>query len=500
MDRFFYIQHRLGLQSNIIVSALYSSSTLNESGLSKENVISALKTVISNHPELGLVGVLDKSTKKGHHILHLALLNSINLDTCVEFIDDDGLSIGPEFFERVHREWPWTSDEPKPEQPWWKVMVIGRRQVVFVFHHVVCDGRFGLIFHREFLAALNSQSSSDNSSGQLSSNIIQLDPARVKMGPKLEAFWHKQPSMLHVIYTVLLFFLVRLFWGGKLLFSDFPEPKPDPKLPIAICKPADRYVTRVASFRIPSAKMEKILTACRAHGTTFTPLFCVIITCTLAADYYPKAKIGICRYTVDLRPLFRKEELDSQSGAALNLVSGDFALSWLDKYRRAVEPTSSENANPTSPNDDAERIWALVKRFDKRIQKSRKEPNPRAKQNFWAGNTKALGSDLEDLVSKSIPAMASQQQNSFNVSNLGSFSPQLEHSSDLAKDSKDSWKIEDVQLSTGGSAGHHGILFGLVGLKGGDTVINASWEDGMMPDDMCYNIIAASMARLESLI
>ena len=50
-----------------------------------------------------------------------------------------------------HNTWFNTGDKTKPL---WRVVVNGSK-VLFVFHHSVCDGRSGTIFHRSLLAALN---------------------------------------------------------------------------------------------------------------------------------------------------------------------------------------------------------------------------------------------------------------------------------------------------------------------------------------------------------
>lgn len=152
IQRLWYLYHRLGIWSNILISARYCSASGCQ--LIKPAVVAALRAVVKAHPALWHVFVQRPSSKKGRHTLHIAALRVLDLEKCIVYLDGaDNAGVTSELLEAIHNEWEWTADEP--ERPWWKLLVKGRN-IVFVYHHSVGDGMSGVVFHREFLAALNS--------------------------------------------------------------------------------------------------------------------------------------------------------------------------------------------------------------------------------------------------------------------------------------------------------------------------------------------------------
>lgn len=114
----FHLWYTLGIQSNVAVGAQYSS-TETHGELTRPILFKALKSVVSQHPALGIVGIKQASEKKdGNHRLWEARLPYINLEDCVEFIEGDGdLSLDlPRLLEQAHNNWTWfqTGDTTKP--------------------------------------------------------------------------------------------------------------------------------------------------------------------------------------------------------------------------------------------------------------------------------------------------------------------------------------------------------------------------------------------------
>ncbi|KAM6516936.1 hypothetical protein FSOLCH5_007885 [Fusarium solani] len=311
----FYIQHRIGAQSNVLLSAHYAPTTPN-GRLSTEAVYYALRNVIQAYPELSLIGVPRASDNGKKHLLVLAALHEIDLETCVEFLDDHEPTSGPEILERLHNEWLWTDETFNPRNPWWKIVVLGRQEVVFVFHHIVCDGRFGHFFHRKFLEAINSFDQDQKPVAR----IVKIDPERVRLSKETEQFWVNSLSALRMAHIFLMFLLIRLFFGSRLFFSDLPKAKPYANSFLLEAVPHQRTKTRIASVRIPAAKMRQIIAACREQKASFTPLLLAMICCTLAIDHYPEAKIGISNCALDVRSLY-PENTDS-SGKLLQCAAG----------------------------------------------------------------------------------------------------------------------------------------------------------------------------------
>ncbi|KAH7152568.1 alcohol acetyltransferase [Dactylonectria macrodidyma] len=490
LDRMFYLQHIVGAQANVLVSAHYAPTTSTyDDHLSKEAVYSAIRSIITVYPELSLIGIPQPLAKTGHHTLFLAALHEIDLGTCVEFLDDEAPMARPEVIERLHNHWDWADDELNPRKPWWRVVILGRQEVIFIFHHLICDGRFGYIFHRQFLAAINSF----NEQKRPCSRIIKIDPERVKLSREMEEFWNGSTSPLRFIHVLFMFLLLRLFFGRRLLFTSLPKPKSNAKSVIAKAGPEHRTKTRIATLRITASRMRRILAACREHNTTFTPLLIVIILCTLACDYYPKAKIGISNCAIDMRSLYPAGMETKESGKFLQHSSGTSKFTWLDRYRRVFHPRSSDNAHSKAgskiTNVDVDGAWELVRGYRVSIKKAFEGDNLVIP--FRAAN--AVSDDLESTLSSSFPALGLHLNNSIQVSNLGAFS---------TGDQGGRWKIDDVSFSASAVNGNisYNIAFNVASVEGGDTVICASYEDGILAKEMVSGILEAALEKLEAIL
>jgi hypothetical protein len=46
----------------------------------------------------------------------------------------------------------------------------------------------------------------------------------------------------------------------------------------------------------------------------------------------------------------------------------------------------------------------------------------------------------------------------------------------------------------------YNISINVAGVEGGDTVINASYEDGIIAEDMVYDILEGALERMEAIL
>ncbi|KAF7553117.1 hypothetical protein G7Z17_g3866 [Cylindrodendrum hubeiense] len=493
LDRMFYIQHRVGAQSNVLLSAHYASTTeAGQKRLSRAAVYSAVRSVITTYPELSLIGLPETMGKKGRHGLRLAALHEIDLTTCIEFRDDEAPNANAKIIERLHNEWDWTDEQFNPRQPWWKVVVLGGQEVVFVFHHIVCDGRFGHFFHRQFLAALNSFNEDDKPS----SNIIKIDPESVRLEQDTEKFWISTTSVLRVVHVFLSFVFLRLFLGSRLLFTNLPKPKPYAKSAITDACPEERTKTRTAVLRIPAPRMRRIIAACRERNTTFTPLLISMGVCTLACDYYPDAKVGISNYALDMRSLYPRENESPRSAKLLQCAGGHSKFTWLSHCRRIFgHPASSTSADDKvdvkTSKVDVDGAWEMVRDYRASMVKGFTDKQSPLLVMFRAANN--VSDDLEGMFKSNLPVLGVHLNNAFQVSNLGVFS---------AGDCSGPWKIDDMSFSASAVNGNisYTINLSVAGAEGGDTVLVACYEDGILTEEMVSEFLEATVERMEAII
>jgi hypothetical protein len=476
-----HLFHDLGIQSNILVSATYlhkGSECLTPAKLS-----AALLAVIHEHPALLLIGVTQPSEKKpGNHRLWETRLPRIIFEDCVEFINADleGDAAVAELFKKLHNQWFDTTDQSKP---WWKVTVINASHVIFLYHHSVADGLSGYTFHRSLLTALNENELMPIPTGGSDPETFESLPPKDPPPYPLEQLDDKL-SWPYVIYCFLFWHLIRFFVNDKyFLFSDAVYLKTLPT--VAKLLPLPRTVTSVEILRIDPGTMNKCLAACREHNTSFTALLHTLIQVTLASDVYAKAKFGFSRQAVNIRSLLK---VDPGIDVFQNAASQYGRVQWLRKYRNAGSNTLQEQSS-SNLHVDAALVWKLAADYKKGMNDfitSRKTV-----QDFLTG--KLLGEDIEDVT---FYGLALYQNNSFLISNLGVFEPR-------SKMADGGWSIQDVGFSAAAirsAMGDIGMSFNVASAKNGGCLIAATYEEGVLKDEMVRRVLDSVLGRLKLLL
>ncbi|KAH8722026.1 alcohol acetyltransferase-domain-containing protein [Ilyonectria robusta] len=478
-DRMFFMFHRLGIQSNILVSARYAPAGLDEGNrLSRTAITAALRSVVEAHSALRIVGVVQQSPKGDSHHLHIGMLHSIDLDHCIEFVDDvDGADA--DFFEKLHNKWEWFEEDSG--RPWWRVYVVGGRDVVFVLHHLVADANSGIVFHRTLLRGLNSLPLVGLASVD---PIVTIDPNTASLFPEPMSLSDHKPSIPELIWGQIKRSLVGLIFGFTLLFSSLQPAKPYFASITEVAPPEMRTVTRVSSLRIPARKMSAVLAACRANGTTFTALLAVMLLATFSVDLFPQERLG---------------GVLASDGVMMNAVGGSFHTHWLGYYRSIVTKHSDKSGKlEYVPSVNAETTWKLARSYRRSMLKH----IPNKFMRSWMAGT-LLGGDLESFVNKALEGMGRVTSKSFFVSNLGAFTVQTSGATGEEQIEQPRWGIEDVQFSAAtvnGNVGSRGFVFNVAGVRGGDTVVNVSYEEGVVSRGQAEDLLALTMDKIESLL
>lgn len=487
----FYLFHRLGIQANILVSGRYEGGDL-----TKTAILSALRTVALKHSALWHVFVYRPCLKKkGQHVIDLATLNTINLEPSVEFIDDDGHGLTPELLEQAHN-W-WLDESNEPDTPWWKLIVKGR-DVVFLYHHALADGMSGQVFHREFLEALNTASSTAPAE---EGYILRRADTEWHVPTEPLDVWKKTHNIPELIWVTICWLVIYAWYGTSHIYGNFPSPKPLLQNATVAAKPSERNVTRVVTHRIPAAKMARIIAACREQQVTFTPLLLTMLTIVLGSEFYPTAKLGVSRYSYDLRPQLPMDKIEgaTKNGIMFNASSGGQHPHRLGAFRKAIPFEEGKNPKIPTVRDapiDALKVWPLVKTHKKEMHKM---INGRGTKLWFSAAL--LPTTLEGFVNQVLGQLGKTLPKTYHVSNLGPFSadPLTGEKSAGPK----TWTITDMQFSvapTNGNVGTRGLIFSIAGVKGGDTVIHGNFEDGVVPKEMAQDIVDRVMARIYELV
>ena len=487
-----YLYHRLGIQSNVVVAAEYAHAD-NGVRLSKPAVLEALRTVVEANAGLRLVGVATPSPRKGRHTMHIAMLNEIDLEACVDFIEEESLGITAEQIERAHNQWYF--DEA--DGPWFRLWIVNGRTVVFIFHHLVADGRSGYIFHQQFLASLNSKTK--NIAPLASSWIVRGEPSiseipqdycdLIRQGCKLGKPW--KPSKLEAFWPILLTWILQLFFASRYVLAGLPPTKPHLKSATAIAKLSERTDSRISLARIPAEDVTKILTACRANKTTFTPFLVTMIMITLISDYYPDAYFGGSRIAFDLRRHLPEPLVSEERFRIGNRVGGITMAERVGKFKQVINKLSPTDNAKEQAELDAPGVWELTRSCREWLEAGI-DGNARTQS-----SSSNIAPDLEEYVSNIMPMVGIALRPTFLVSNTGVFAPHEETSKGT-----DLWKIVDVVFSaapTNGNQGSRGPIFSAASLLKGDVAIIAGYEEGVVSREMAQNIIDATINRMVSL-
>lgn len=488
----FYLFHRLGVQSNVVVSARYEGGEL-----TKPAVLAALRTVALKHSALWHVFVYSPyPKKKGQHILNLATLDTIDLEPLVTIVEDDGHGLTPEFLEQFHNEWLYTTNDP--DVPWWKLVVKGR-DLVFVYHHVVADGMSGQVFHREILEALNS---TDATTAQADEKYI-VHRADTKLHVTTEPLdiWKARNNILELIWITISWIGIFTWYGASYIYGTFPAPKPVPRGATSVLEMSQRNISRVVTHRIPAPKMARILAACRENGVTFTPLLLTMLTIVLGTEFFPTAKLGVSRYSYDLRPHIAMEKIDgaTRNGVMLNASSGGQHPHRVAGFRKAIPFEAGKNPKISTVRDapiDAGIVWPMVKSYKEEMRKMMHGRGLR----LW-NSAKIMPPTLEGFVGQIWDALSRTLPPTYHVSNLGAFT--ADPLTGEKDDGPKTWSITDMQFSVGptnANVGSKGVIFSVAGVKGGDTVIHGNFDECVVSKEVAQDIIDRVTARIYELV
>ncbi|OKL62171.1 hypothetical protein UA08_02770 [Talaromyces atroroseus] len=492
----FYVVSRLGIQSNVIIAATYTS-TNGKLSLDKETLYPALKQVVQKYPELGMVSFARPSERKtSQHRRWSGFLRQVNLDDHVKFVEistekeREGLRSTIESYHGL-----WFDDIS--ERPPWSLFVVNGRHAIFVFHHYITDGRGATYVLGSLLEALNNTTPSEQTENHTSPSPSPIAPLTLDV----PGFPEKDPvkraraklSILWAIWITLKACFIQLSSRvvGRGLFFHDAKPRMFDRLDLDNPQREKFSRTKVESCRLDSELMARCIKACRKHHTSFTSLLHTLLKVTLATDLYPASRYGNSQTVIDLRPYLIPEPRERVMSGCLSVFA---TFERLSRFREAGAATTTTTAI-TSTEKSVDIIWDLARKHKSQLNNDLNHTQLWRK--VWQ-SIELLPEEDEGFLDQFLFGYRMLQQNVFYVSNLGVFDPaQFGGDTPGAK-----WTISNMEFSAGGVKAGYGanLTVNVVAVAGGDTVLYFGSEDGALRDGLVSTLVKNVRARLEAIL
>lgn len=488
------------------MAATYASQ--NNALLGKELLFRALREVVRKHAALSIVMHDEPSdAKQGDHRSWEARLKKLNLLDCVSFIDGhDTFTNGlQEFLQISHNEWFDVQDRTKPL---WRLVVVNKTHLIFVFHHFIADGSSGVNFHHTLLSALNNISESDtnSSSAEAFPSPPEILISNMPLPPRgLELLSEQFSSFMILLSAVnmIRMLVLRVFIAPK--YWLFPEVKFDRSLPSARKPPsmADRPVTKVQRLCLSQTTIVSCLQMCRSQRVSFTAMIYTLISITLAVDIYPEAKINSCNTLISLRRFVQRSQKDLAESHMTNITSGFFYRPWLSAYRAAEMSTPTSTTSNKLPKTRQQPIainqaafWNLARQYKAELDSRLKMPRPRTSPVVQdaLSLSRLMPPDEEPFADAVFSTMKTVLPNCFALSNLGAIDPN--------PSGPGGWSISNMEFSVAsyGTGVAPILYFAIVSVKGGACVVNVDYQEGKVGDNLVKGVISGIERRLSSIL
>lgn len=452
-------RHHLGYFNNIACAATYHGPASHSS--LKDTIYRALHAVITRHAMLSAVLV---NEDKPYSDVHFARLPSINLDSCVEFVQRKSIPDNGEEDEALER---FLEDKHSTgfkearlgSRPFWHLLVLSSPgdastfTAVWFFHHALGDGGCGPIFHRALLSALQD----------VSAQPAALEPVHgivpspsTPLLPPFELL-HPQPlSWLFFIRAILGSIFPSVFaprapklWTGPRAAAPIPLPR-----------------TRVQLLTLSASTTAKLLKLSRENKTTVqATLECSVaasLLATLPSDRYDKVRAS---GPISMRSLLRND--------GKPVADDDFVLA-LSQYTH-LHTRASDMPGAFS--------WSEARAVRSSIR------DEVAKQG--ADNVVSLLRYVSDMHSYFTDKIGQERDTSFELSNLGVVK--------TGDGSEGGWKLGRCVFSQTPNVTGPPIACSVVTGGDGCCVLAFSWLDGVVEEEMVRAVVQGVKTQVEKL-
>ena len=449
MERYHVKLSQLGFDSCVVVTAEYHSENAT---LTKETVYPALCCMIQEHCALAAqIRTGDKSD-----LPKFIRLSKVNLDTAVEFRNDDGVPTDELLRQELERKFEF--DVPSPL---WYLTIIDGRTIIFAYHHVIADGQSGPALLHAFLCALNAPS---KDIGVLES-IISIPIDSTIVGPT-EAYTNITPSISELFHTLYKMVVPSSWTEAPYAWTGNPVPR-TPSLAMT-----------VRCWEISATHTSQLLELCRENQTTLTAFLYTLV-------------VGVLSRLVNSG---RTKQQDPY-----RTISTVVAVS-LRRFTGASPLVLCDQVCSTQsyvPLHDVERDkggivyfpWAVAGQFGLRIQtaiKRSRETLGMLRLLFWLG--------MAD--SYFLGMLGKKRETGLTISNLGRFP--------LPNDIKDtgepSWTLKHAYFAQCDVVRGAAIKMNVMGSPSGTTNITFTWGQHSIDEDLAEGLIKEVQDLLSAIL
>ncbi|KAF2465683.1 uncharacterized protein BDR25DRAFT_294701 [Lindgomyces ingoldianus] len=458
------VRHDLGLYNNVACAAYYSPPNPVQPAPLEPLIHSALGKVIFSHPILSAIPLNENTSSP-----YFARLPTIDLRKCVFFVKrKTGFHKGGDDAELdsiIAEQHNQNFKSELGSLPFWRLVVLtnsppatkNQFAATWIFHHALADGASGLAFHRAFLAALQSLSSTPppgmSESGAAESAIINTPTTPLL--PPLESLHPLPlsiPFLLKAQWTDWFPSRPTTLWTAKPITSD----------------PASRE-TKFRSNTLSQQATTRLVQVSRENKTSVT----ATLECLVAAaifSHLPGAEEGggVDRVTAcgatSLRRFLLKE-----------MVSDESLGCWVSRY--GFEHRRTRKGDPFS--------WAEARKVRQTINK---ELDKKGKD-----STVGLLRWVPDLHKFFLGKMGKERGDSFELSNVGVFK------ASRMVEGEGCWRVGKVVFSQSGNVVGAGFEVSVVTGGDGCLVLGIAWLEGVVEGSWIEMVIGSLRAGIEEL-
>jgi len=403
-------------------------------------------------------------------------VHSLNLENhfeCVEIATKDSQDLDTRLLhilEDCHDKlWPDIANRP----PWKVIAVVNSEpaqgslhvDVVFALHHAIGDGRTSALFHTRLLDELTLPSGQPP---QLSGHMLDVSAKPPLVRPQEEV----------INFSTSWRFLLNVLWHefAPAWLRGKPAEVPWTGKPVA----QEPFRTKLRLIEMSPTATSRLLSSCRAHKTTLTPMLHAQVLASLS-QHLPAATATVFRGStpVDLRPFASGEEQSSSlvgsMGVFVTSQTHDFGSSTVARIRQ-VEYAEED-------------VWRIAAELRKDM-KMRLDSIP---EDDISGMLGWVGNWSQFWVSK----VGKPRETTWEVSNIGSM-----YGVSSNRDRKDGmgepgWQIRRSILSQGATVAGAAIAISVSGIAKGAICMALTWQEGIV-DNGIIDKLAADLSKINS--